>query len=48
MSIFHIAIEFSREITSMTRLKTTPTGDFPGGPVVRTLGFHCRGYRFDP
>ena len=22
--------------------------DFPGGPVVRTLCFHCRGPRFDP
>ena len=21
---------------------------FPGGPVVKTLGFHCRGHRFDP
>ena len=23
-------------------------GDFPGGPVVKTPGFHCRGQRFDP
>ena len=22
--------------------------DFPGSPVVRTLGFHCRGHRFHP
>ena len=22
--------------------------DFPGGPVVKTLNFHYRGYRFDP
>ena len=22
--------------------------DFPGGPVVKTLRFHCRGHRFDP
>ena len=21
--------------------------DFPGGPVVKTLSFHCRGHRFD-
>ena len=21
--------------------------EFPGGPVVRTLGFHCRGCGFD-
>ena len=23
-------------------------GDFPGGPVVKTLGFQCRGHRFNP
>ena len=23
-------------------------GDFPGGPVVKTLHFHCRGLGFDP
>ena len=23
-------------------------GEFPGGPVVKTLRFHCRGPRFDP
>ena len=28
--------------------RRTPFPDFPGGPVVRTLSFHCRGYRFDP
>ena len=22
--------------------------DFPGGPVVKTPRFHCRGRRFDP
>ena len=22
--------------------------DFPGGPVIRTACFHCRGNRFDP
>ena len=22
--------------------------DFPGGPVVRTLHFQCRGHRFNP
>ena len=24
------------------------TGDFPGGPVVKTVCFHCRGHRFSP
>ena len=23
-------------------------GDFPGGPVVKTLCFHCKGHGFDP
>ena len=23
-------------------------GDFPGGPMVRTLHFHCRGHGLDP
>ena len=23
-------------------------GDFPGGPVVKTLSFHCRGDGFHP
>ena len=22
--------------------------DFPGGPVVKTLCFHCKGHRFGP
>ena len=30
------------------QLKRKGGGDFPGGPVVRTLPFHCRGRRFDP
>ena len=28
--------------------KTVHTGDFPCGPVVRTLHFHCRGLGFNP
>ena len=27
--------------------KKKKPGDFPGGPVVKNLGFHGRGYRFD-
>ena len=27
--------------------KKTKPGDFPGGAVVKNLGFHGRGYRFD-
>ena len=22
--------------------------EFPGGPIVRTLSFHCREHKFDP
>ena len=28
--------------------KITDFRDFPGGPVVETLHFHCRGCGFDP
>ena len=28
--------------------KTGKTREFPGGPVVRTLSFHCQGRRFSP
>ena len=24
------------------------SGDFPGGPVVKTLCFQCRGLKFNP
>ena len=29
-------------------LKETCPGDFPGGPVVKTLSFQCKGCRFNP
>ena len=29
-------------------IKITLTGDFPGGPVVKTPRFYYRGHRFDP
>ena len=28
--------------------KLEASRDFPGGPVLRTLHFHCRGHGFDP
>ena len=30
------------------KTKVHKPGDFPGGPVVKTLNFHHRGHRFDP
>ena len=29
-------------------LKTLRCRDFPSGPVVKTPGFNCRGWGFDP
>ena len=34
--------------TSKALMKTELGGDFPGGPVAKTLHSHCRGPRFDP
>ena len=42
-------IEPSRK-TSTLQLQAfkVQSRDFPGGPVVKTLRFHCRGHGFDP
>jgi len=29
-------------------IKINDLGDFSGGPMVKTLHFHCREHRFDP
>ena len=34
--------------TSLGWLRSSTTGEFPGGPVVRTPCFHCREHRFNP
>ena len=34
--------------TDDVSLKLLSLGDFPGGPVVKTLQFQCKGHRFDP
>ena len=34
--------------TALSPLLKLPVGDAPGGPVVRTPRFHCRGQGFDP
>ena len=43
--IFKIFQNFSIQDTFM---KNLTHWDLPGGPVVKTLGFHLRGHRFDP
>ena len=39
---------YIRKKNKNTNSKRYVHGDFPGGPVVRTAHFHCRGYGFDP
>ena len=34
--------------TTTIRIKIIPSQDFPGGPVVKTLSFQCRGPGFNP
>ena len=36
----------ARGVVKKKKKKKKP-GEFPGGPVVKNLGFHGRGYRFD-
>ena len=40
-------LDFYLYISPLHYLKVTK-GDFPGGPVVKTPCFQCRGCRFDP
>ena len=42
--IFLVSIIVIINIENICRLHR----DFPGGPVVKTLHFHCRGCSFDP
>ena len=35
-------------ILRVAHFKKLALRDFPCGPVVKTLCFHCRGHRFDP
>ena len=37
-----------KEESRVSHLKSEARGDFPGGPVVRTLRFHCSGQGFNP
>ena len=42
----HYFTPISMDITKDTKINKC--WDFPGGPVVKTPCFHCRGHRFDP
>ena len=39
---------FSAEISYLFIYYKLLFRDFPGGPAVKTLSFHCRGHGFDP
>ena len=39
---------FLKKIKKKKKKKAILCRDFPGGPVVKTLFFHCRGRQFDP
>ena len=41
----HIADIYDRIVIVVMK---EPTEDFPGGPEVKTLQFHCRGQKFNP
>ena len=56
-SIYSDSIRGRKEAMHLTELnhndgfqesKVKSIWDFPGGPVVRTPRFHCRGQGFDP
>ena len=47
LTFCHICFNFYLYISTLHHLKVT-RGDFPGGPVVKTPCFQCRGCRFDP
>ena len=41
--------EFSGIVAQVgANVKDFSVGDLPGGPVVKTLSFHCKGHAFDP
>ena len=39
---------FKKYIFIVENFKTIENKEVPGCPVVRTLGFHCQGHRFNP
>ena len=43
-----VPLDFKQRRTVNYRPQKNTHQDFPGGPVVKTLCFHCRGHGFDP
>ena len=46
--IHHFKKNYSMLFSLKNRWPEGKLREFPGGPVVRTLCFHCRGHGFDP
>ena len=44
----HDVAKFEIRIPLLLRLKEIIRGDFPGGPVVKTPRFQCKGHGFNP
>ena len=42
---YELVLNFVKDGLGIYRKKSS---DFPGGPVVKTPCFHCRGHGFDP
>ena len=43
-----ISVEFGGKKPVIQVFEISHVGDIPGGPVIKTLCFHCRGHGFDP
>ena len=43
----NLKVKLRLEVVSETKLKFTKHWDFPGGLVVKTPCFHCKGHRFN-
>ena len=50
VSILNMVVdeELMGKVIYLSGLSKGAIRDFPGGPSVKTPGFHCRGHRFEP
>ena len=46
--VYHVILSTFLHAKDFLQLKILGEWDFPSGPEVKTLGFHCRGHGFDP
>ena len=43
-----LRISLTEHFLNILLYKNDSSQEFPGGPVVRTAHFHCRGHEFNP